>query len=250
MSFPGLAEDADGTFGKGFARFAYRENGVWKNDSVDLDTQGVEVVSITESTESGTEKNVVNYKLAVNTAKITTVAATDVAVQVQAKDRGAPTLNAAGTAIASYTSKPSNTSTTQTSGEAYSDDNTPYYKMDVVPYITKISTSNRKKAGLKDSNIRSAGGKYSIMYAADEDAVTYDQYFITVNGYNLNPDEYGTRIVSSTAKSTTAATYDSAESTFNFGEELTASVADKDGKEIASMTYFVLNNPPKRNDNC
>lgn len=248
LSFPGLAEDADGTFGKGFARFAYRENGVWKNDSVDLDTQGVEVVSITESTESGTEKNVVNYKLAVNTAKITTVAATDVAVQVQAKDRGAPTLNAAGTAIASYTPKASKTSIIQTSGEAYSDDNTPYYKMDVVPYITKISTSNRKKAGLKDSNIRSAGGKYSIMYAADEDAVTYDQYFITVTGYNLNPDEYGTRIVSSTAKSTTAATYDSAESTFNFGEELTASVADKDGKEIAEYGYkefWIENTIPK-----
>lgn len=248
LSFPGLAEDADGTFGKGFARFAYRENGVWKNDSVDLDTQGVKVVSITESTESGTEKNVVNYKLAVNTAKITTVAATDVAVQVQAKDRGAPTLNAAGTAIASYTPKASKTSIIQTSGEAYSDDNTPYYKMDVVPYITKISTSNRKKAGLKDSNIRSAGGKYSIMYAADEDAVTYDQYFITVTGYNLNPDEYGTRIVSSTAKSTTAATYDSAESTFNFGEELTASVADKDGKEIAEYGYkefWIENTIPK-----
>ena len=248
LSFPGLAEEADGTFGKGFARFAYRENGVWKNDSVDLDTQGVKVVSITESTESGTEKNVVNYKLAVNTAKITTVAATDVAVQVQAKDRGAPTLNAAGTAIASYTPKASKTSIIQTSGEAYSDDNTPYYKMDVVPYITKISTSNRKKAGLKDSNIRSAGGKYSIMYAADEDAVTYDQYFITVNGYNLNPDEYGTRIVSSTAKSTTAATYDSAESTFNFGEELTASVADKDGNGIAEYGYkefWIENTIPK-----
>ena len=243
LSFPGLAEDATGTFGKGFARFAYRENGVWKFDSVDLDTQGVEVVSITESTESGTEKNVVKFKLAVNTAKITTVAATDVAVQVQAKDRGAPTLNAAGTAIASYTPKSSNTSATQTSGEAYSDSNTPYYKMDVVPYITKISTGKRTKAGLKNSNIRSASGKYSIMYAASESASTYDQYFITVEGYNLNPDEDGgVCVVSSSDVSDT-----STEQT-SYGEELTASVVDEDNNPISDNGYtkfWIENTIPK-----
>ena len=59
--------------------------------------------------------------------------------------------------------------------------------MDVVPYISKIQTDNRKKGGLKNNNIRSADGKYSIMYAANTNATTYAADFITVSGFNLNP---------------------------------------------------------------
>lgn len=232
LSFPGLATSASGTFGSGFARFAYREGGIWKSESVDLETQGVEVVSITEETDAETEKNIVNFKLAINTAKISTQAGTNIAVEVQAKDRGTPTLNAAGTAIASYTAKPSARSTTSTSGEAYSSDNTPYYRMDVVPYIKSITTSQRSKSGLKNTNIRSASGKYSIMYAASESAATYHQLFITVEGFNLNPDDDGVRVVSSSAVTSTTTAQAS------YGEELTSTLTDEKGEKTTAQCGY------------
>lgn len=229
LSFPGLATSASGSFGSGFARFAYREGGIWKSESVDLETQGVEVVSITEETDTETEKNIVNFKFAIDTAKISTQAGTNIAVEVQAKDRGIPTLNGAGTAIASYTATPSARSTTSTSGEAYSSDNTPYYRMDVVPYITSISTAKRSKSGLKNTNIRSASGKYSIMYAASESAATYHQLFITVEGFNLNPDDDGVRVVSTSAVTSTTTAQAS------FGEELTSTLTDEKGENTTAQ---------------
>ena len=232
LSFPGLATSASGTFGNGFARFAYREGGIWKSESVDLETQGVEVVSVTEETDKETEKNIVTFKLAINTAKITNQAGTNIAVEVQAKDRGTPTLNAAGTAIASYTAKPSARSTTSTSGEAYSSDNTPYYRMDVVPYIKSITTSQRSKSGLKNTNIRSASGKYSIMYAASESAATYHQLFITVEGFNLNPDDDGVRVVSSSAVTSTTTAQAS------YGEELTSTLTDEKGEKTTAQCGY------------
>ena len=78
----------------------------------------------------------------------------------------------------------------------------PSYQMDVVPYITGISTSNRSKSGLKDNNIRSASGKYSIMYAASTSASTYAADFITVKGFNLNPN--AVRVVDSATAATTS----------------------------------------------
>ena len=69
------------------------------------------------------------------------------------------------------------------------------YKMDVVPYISKISTTKRNNSGLKDNNVRSASGKYSIIYAKNNSTSTYASDFITVNGFNLNP--YAVRIVKS-----------------------------------------------------
>lgn len=84
--------------------------------------------------------------------------------------------------------------TTSNDDDAY---NKPEYKVDVVPYISGISTTNRTKGGLKDNNIRSASGKYSIIYAKDTSAVTYDADFITVNGFNLNPA--AVRVVNSTS---------------------------------------------------
>lgn len=232
LSFPGLATSASGTFGSGFARFAYREGGIWKSESVDLETQGVEVVSITEKTDTETEKNIVNFKLAIDTAKISTQAGTNIAVEVQAKDRGIPTLNGAGTAIASYTATPSARSTTSTSGEAYSSNNTPYYRMDVVPYITSISTAKRSKSGLKNTNIRSASGKYSIMYAASESAATYHQLFITVEGFNLNPDDDGVRVVSTSAVTSTTTAQAS------FGEELTSTLTDEKGENTTAQCGY------------
>jgi len=48
-----------------------------------------------------------------------------------------------------------------------------------VPYITKISTGERRASGLKDNNIRSASGKYSILANNANNT-------ITVNGFNFS----------------------------------------------------------------
>ncbi len=103
----------------------------------------------------------IKWTLTVDTAKITNVAELDVAVQVKATDQS---------------SNPSSESTTQTAQGA----ETGYYRVDVVPYISALHTTNRNKSGLKDNNIRSAQGKYSIIKGVTSD-------FITVEGFNLSP---------------------------------------------------------------
>ncbi len=103
----------------------------------------------------------IKWTLTVDTAKITNVAELDVAVQVKATDQSSNT---------------SSESTTQTAQGA----ETGYYRVDVVPYISALHTTNRNKSGLKDNNIRSAQGKYSIIKGVTSD-------FITVEGFNLSP---------------------------------------------------------------
>jgi hypothetical protein len=135
--------------------------------------------------------NTVNWTLSWDTSKISTVAATDVAVQVLAVDQGIPSV--ATTTSSSYLSvdgltyyddptysslNNSGYSTTQTT----SDDETSLYTVDVVPYITSIETSDRTNSGLKDNNIRSASGKYSILKDTTDD-------FITVYGFNLDDSD-------------------------------------------------------------
>lgn len=104
----------------------------------------------------------IKWTLTVDTSKITGVAATDVQVQVKASDQKG---------------KSSTEQTTQTA----QDNETSFYRMDVVPYISALHTTNRNKSGLKDNNIRSALGKYSIIKGSTSD-------FITVEGFNLAPN--------------------------------------------------------------
>ncbi|HQK33622.1 MAG TPA: Ig-like domain-containing protein [Spirochaetales bacterium] len=60
-------------------------------------------------------------------------------------------------------------------------------KFDVVPYITRIKTEKLTDGGIKDNNIRSANGKYSIKNGSTSD-------FITIEGFNLKPITNGVRI--------------------------------------------------------
>lgn len=61
-------------------------------------------------------------------------------------------------------------------------------KVDVVPYITAITTPSRITGGLKDQNIRSSHGLYSILTGSDPN-------FIYVEGFNIDPSSV--RIVNS-----------------------------------------------------
>ena len=149
----------------------------------------------------GSSGHDVNWKLYIDTATaLSTVAGTDKTVTVTATNYGVPTATSEGITSETPGALPSmdgvtyyagtlnygtgNTNTPGTSQTAKTTDaqNNPvltaYYKMDVVPYITKISTEVRNASGLKDNNIRSASGKYSILAGNTTNA-------ITIRGFNF-----------------------------------------------------------------
>lgn len=108
------------------------------------------------------------WTISIDTAQIQNAAHTDVKLIVTAKD-----LNGTSSAGATVTS-------TNPSAEKLDakDNHVPTYQMDIVPYITKISTTVRTASGLKDNNIRSASGKYSIL-------ANNTSNIITVSGFNF-----------------------------------------------------------------
>ncbi|MCL2479903.1 MAG: hypothetical protein FWF22_10395, partial [Treponema sp.] len=119
----------------------------------------------------------IEWQLDLDTGKmVSAVAAKDQVLTVTAKDRSSPTPNS------------SVPGTVQTTAAA----KTSYYRMDVVPYISGISTIVRNSGGLRDQNIRSADGKYSIRLDANN--------IITIRGFNLNPTgtNGGVRILKTT----------------------------------------------------
>lgn len=136
--------------------------------------------------------NTVSWKFNWDTSKVENVAANDVKVVAKTIDRGSATLESGTVKYTNPSS--SDVSTTDKTKETAE---TCLYQMDVVPYITAIKTTNRQKSGLKNNNIRSARGKYSVIVGTETD-------FITVEGFNLNPS--AARIVNESTKAGAIAT--------------------------------------------
>ena len=161
--------------------------------------KGVELISATEELkiDGNKEYNLVHWKIKIDTSRITTSAATNVLVQIKAEDRGKATIANGGSSYNYQGAKKSDVPTTfvlaknQTGyklGEdgsvemsegrpVYDNTNqTPSYRIDVVPYIAKVYTS---LASLKKNNWsvynRTALGHYPI--ASDGTAYLY--------GFNL-----------------------------------------------------------------
>ena len=63
------------------------------------------------------------------------------------------------------------------------------YRMDIVPYITSIETSSRINGGIRNDNIRSADGKYSIAGNTNTGTGSVN---ITIHGFNLSQNYEGT----------------------------------------------------------
>ncbi len=162
--------------------------------------------------------NTVTWKFNWDTSKVENVAANDVKVVAKAIDRGSATLESGTVKYTNPSS--SDVSTTDKTKETVE---TCLYQMDVVPYITAIKTTNRQKSGLKNNNIRSASGKYSVIVGTEAD-------FITVEGFNLNPTD--ARIVNESTKANAAA---------DSGEALT--VGTKDTANYSSVG--LMNNGSK-----
>nr|WP_318680347.1 hypothetical protein [uncultured Treponema sp.] len=147
--------------------------GTMEDDGWEFELDGDEIFDQAEG-------NTVNFVFSWDTSKIDGVASYDVEVEVFAKDKGSITLNA-DKSLTYATTGPSAESTTQTGtlnaqGVAQL---TPYYKMDVVPYITKVTTSlSTIKPGNPTVYSRTAKGHYPIR--SDET--------VTLNGFNLAAD--------------------------------------------------------------
>lgn len=146
-------------------------SGKWTSEKTTLDDGGW-AFSVEDGTYDENGHNA-NWKLTIDTEKLSTITGLDKAIKIIAKDeRGAKESTTGGL-------------------ESLETDDTSY-QVDVVPYITAIQTHERNSSGLKNQNIRSTSGKYSILAnkAADK---------ITVKGFNFDKDNISARIVASNA---------------------------------------------------
>ena len=101
--------------------------------------------------------NIVTFKFHFNTEKISTKAAANVSVQFKAIDKGSPSIQSGNVVYAN--AKPSVPGTTSTKAGAL----TGCYKIDIVPYVTKVSTSLGKlKANNPSVYARTAKGNYAV----------------------------------------------------------------------------------------
>lgn len=124
--------------------------------------------------------NRVSWQLDWDSSRIIGVAAADRQIRIIAVD-----------------SRPNASDETVNPAADVASNNVPSYQMDVVPYVVKISTPKLTNSGLKDNNIRSSDGKYSIISGTDNT-------FATVSGFNLNPS--AVRIIDSATVATNGVT--------------------------------------------
>jgi hypothetical protein len=173
FAFGGAVADADVNF-TGYAKAASYNLGAWTGND-QMTANGWKFTASDASLNQ--DGHTVNWQLDVDTSKVTGVAATDRIFRIAVRD-----------ADTAYHNPFTSTDTVQTTDAAL----TAYYRMDVVPYIGGVETTIRTKGGLKNNNIRSANGRYSIMNGevvadAAKAVNTRDASFITVKGFNLNP---------------------------------------------------------------
>ncbi|MBO4857634.1 MAG: SUMF1/EgtB/PvdO family nonheme iron enzyme [Treponema sp.] len=128
--------------------------------------------------------HVVHWIFYLDTAYVQDVASTDVIVTATATDKGTPTWNGGGIVYTSnyvvvtndssgYSGKVTKTGNTVTEGEY-----TGKYKMDIVPYITSVTTAltNKLKSNLKTAYSRTALGHY---------IARSNETGIIISGFNL-----------------------------------------------------------------
>ena len=182
-------------------------NGVWTNKKTNaMNTNSYEVTVTDEYLNQTGHK--VNWEIAIDTAHLKDTTKLDAVFTVLANDDAA-------TAHSSANSAGTDTGTTDATKHK------PTYKMDVVPYITGIKTNVRSASGLKDNNIRSASGKYSILANKAENT-------ITVNGFNFSTSNLVAKIANKAATGGTTLTSTSG------GIGLTASASDTNTVAISN----------------
>ena len=184
-------------------------NGVWTNKKANAIGTNYYEVTVTDD-YLNQDGHKVNWEIAIDTAHLKNTAKLDAVFTVIAKDQAATTAHSSSDTEHLASGRGADGTTDATKHK-------PTYRMDVVPYITAIHTEDRTNSGLKDNNIRSASGKYSILkkYSDSENVITVEGFNfstadgklvakIAVNAPNTSSAApYGTTLASTT---TTAAT--------------------------------------------
>lgn len=186
-----------------------KKTSAWTVESKKMESDSYEVTVENEYMNQNGHK--VKWTVAIDTAALSDVAHENAVFTVIAGDQKS------GTANSSVSSTGTDTGTTDATKHK------PAYQMDVVPYITGIKTDIRSASGLKDNNIRSASGKYSILANNAENV-------ITVTGFNFSTstDSFVAKIAN---KATSAGTTITAT---EGGTGLTASASDTNTAKITN----------------
>lgn len=187
--------DASTTAVSGYTQAAwyYKDTATWIPSSSTIANGWEVVVSDSKFDQTG---HYVDWYLSIDTAKIASQVGIDKTLSVIFMDAQGRTSSTDASGSSDYTEK-------------Y---NKPVYSMDVVPYISGITTEIHNKSGLKDSNIRSAKGYYSVIFGRESTTTnrtrdTLENDFIAVHGFNLNPA--AVQIVKSSAYNASTVTYES-----------------------------------------
>ncbi len=176
--------------GSDYVKLASYDKGEWKLEnnvsSVTMDANHW-TFSITDE-YNNSDGHKANWEFSWDTAYITGVAKADVKVYVQAE---------AARGGSEY----------QYSSETATTDNIPYYQMDVVPYITSLTTglSSHKRTNPSIYD-RTAKGHYPVRIvcnSTDTGVVTYNYEQFTIAGFNLSDD--GTNLSETVSHTLTAA---------------------------------------------
>ncbi len=160
-------------------------NGVWTNKKTNAIGTNYYEVTVTDEYLNQTGHKV-NWEIAIDTAHLKDTTKLDAVFTVIANDDAT-------------TSHSSASSTGSADGTTDATKHKPSYQMDVVPYITGIKTNVRSASGLKDNNIRSASGKYSILANKTANA-------ITVTGFNFSTSKLVAKIANAETSGGTALT--------------------------------------------
>lgn len=181
IKIPGYTDSMgdDGTANSGKMLMAYRDSdGKWKSNG-NLSDNGWVWTQVGDEVFDAVAGNTVNWSFTWNTAKtISTVAKADVEIQIFAQDMGPVSSVAENGTVSFGRALMSATATEQTTKA----ENTARYKVDVVPYVTSVTTSlgklyNDEDLSAKNKSVygRTALGKYPV----------YETEEITVCGFNI-----------------------------------------------------------------
>ena len=185
IKIPGYTDSKgdDGTANSGKMLMAYRDsNGTWKSNG-NLSDDGWVWTQVGDEVFDAVAGNTVNWSFIWNTAKtISTVAKADVEIQIFAQDMGPVSSVAEDGTVSFGTALMSTTATEQTTKA----ENTARYRVDVVPYITELTTT-LSKIERKNHSVygRTATGKYPVYYYTKDSTGSASSETVGVEGFNL-----------------------------------------------------------------
>ena len=185
IKIPGYTDSMgdDGIANSGKMLMAYRDSaGKWQSNG-NLSDDGWVWTQVGDEVFDAVAGNTVNWSFTWNTAKtISTVAKADVEIQIFAQDMGPVSSVAADGTVSFGTALMSTTATEQTTKA----ENTARYKVDVVPYITELTTT-LSKIERKNHSVygRTATGKYPVYYYTKDSTGSASSETVGVEGFNL-----------------------------------------------------------------